>query len=210
MIAAIAKAAIPEPYRIFGLQLLPFSLGRYRRMQRFGCAFVAEEESTATFQDLVLGLAVCSQRCQEFDEWLQSKSCAKDLARWGRRIRREIAAEEHFNLYGKYELFKRYLDEASDMPKYWDESETQPISGAHWSHSVEVALRGELGYTAEEINENPLQKSLADYFKWAESQGLVRLMTPEEIAYVESGQAQMTVTPAPKASATQEEVFNGS
>ena len=59
-------------------------------------------------------------------------------------------------------------------------------SVGHWSQGLEVVLRGELNWTGEEINEEPLSKAFADYFRWAENQGAVRLISPEEI---ESGKA---------------------
>ena len=52
-------------------------------------------------------------------------------------------------------------------------------SHTHWSESVEVVLRGQLGWTKDEIEEEPLTKALADYFKHMENQGNVRLMPHE-------------------------------
>jgi uncharacterized protein YggU (UPF0235/DUF167 family) len=42
-------------------------------------------------------------------------------------------------------------------------------------------LRSELGYTTAEIEEGPLSKALCDFFKFMETQGKIRLVTPEEI-----------------------------
>lgn len=89
-----------------------------------------------------------------------------------------------FNVIEKMGLFKAYLEAGGQVPKYWDESEDKQKSGAHWAQSVEVVLRGELGWTDEEINEAPLTKALADYFRFAESQGLIRLMTPQELELI--------------------------
>ena len=50
---------------------------------------------------------------------------------------------------------------------------------------MEVILRGELGWSEEEINERPLSKALSDYFKWAENKGQIRLMTDWEIEEVQ-------------------------
>jgi hypothetical protein len=180
--ASYFKAAIPEPFRIFGIRLLPLSLGRYRLLSRFGCAFVAEGEASATVDDLLLGILICSMRCQEFLEFIEGDNFKTELRRWGSRIRAEIEREDHFSILGKYELFQRYIAEGSELPKYWDEGRDQGTSGAHWSHNVEVTLRAELGYTREEIEEGALSQALADYFKYAENQGMIRLMSEGEIA----------------------------
>lgn len=197
MEAAYFTAAIPEPYRILGLELKVLSLGRYRLLKRHGCAFVADGETTAGVQDLILGLIICAMRVDAFNAGLRNGSIKKDIRRWGRKVcplawlgavpiigkywRRNHA----FNVIEKMGLFKAYLDAGSRMPKYWDESSgSGGQSGAHWSHSVEVVLRGELNWTEEEINEAPLSKALMDYFKYAENQGQVRLMTDDELASI--------------------------
>lgn len=178
---SIFNQAIPDPYRIFGLRLLPLSLGRYRILSRFGCAFVAEGEAKASFDDLILGILVCSMTVAEFLALLEDKErFAAELKRWGQHIRKEIKADPHFNLFEKFGLFRKYIQDANQVPKFWNEHELEADSTAHWSHAVEIALRSQVGYTAEEIDETPLAKALADYFQWAQGEGLIRIMTDEE------------------------------
>jgi hypothetical protein len=189
----IFQATIPEPFRILGLRLKPLSLGRYRLLNRFNCAFVAEGPATAGIDDLLLGVLICSMGCNEFLEFYQSKSFAREIRKWSHRIvpHSWIGAlpwigkwwrgRTGFNVLEKIALFQRYIKEGSEVPKYFDESERETQSGAHWSHALEVTLRAELGWTADEVNEAPLVKALADYFKYAENQGSVRIMTPEDI-----------------------------
>lgn len=181
MDAAYFQAAVPEPYRIFGLQLLPLSLGRYRLLMRFDCAFVADGEAKATIEDLLVGILICSMRVKDFLELLGSRRWNRELKRWGRRVRREMDADPYFNILAKVGLFQSYIQESSHVPNYWNEMAEQGGSAAHWSHNVEVSLRSQLGYTAEEIEEGPLSKALADYFKHAENQGLIRLICEEEV-----------------------------
>jgi len=213
MDAAVFKAAIPEPFRIFGVQLLSLSLGRYRLLKRFGVAFVSEEETHAEVSDLLLGIFICSMRCQEFLGLLEDtgrkgiyhrgrealrglrpgkaalrprSALQREFQRWGKRIRKEIKADRHFSLFAKFGLFRFYLKEAATIPPYWEENSDGMASGAHWSHSVEVTLRSELGWSREEIEEAPLSKAIADYFKWSESQGLIRLIAPGETEMAEA------------------------
>jgi hypothetical protein len=178
------SAAVPAPVVIFGLQLLPLSLGRYRLLKRFGCSFVADGEAEASVQDLVLGILICSMRTQEFLGWIESARAAKDLKRFGRRIRREIRHEEGFTVFGKYALFREYLARASAIPPYWEENATGAQSGAHWTVCMENTLRSDLGWTREEIEEAPLSKAIEDYFKRAETLGAVRLMTEWELEQI--------------------------
>jgi hypothetical protein len=181
MDAAYFEAAIPNPYTIFGARLLPLSIGRYRLLKRFGCAFVDEKESTATFEDLILGIVICSMTVKGFLEFLQSGTVIPEMKRFGERIRKEVEHDPHFNLFSKFGLFQAYILESSKCPKYWNELDDDRESSAHWSHNLEMSLR-EMGYTSKEIDEGPLSKALADYFKHAENQGAIRLMSEDEIS----------------------------
>ena len=202
MEAAYFKAAIPEPFRILGLTLKPLSLGRYILLRRFGCAFVADESASAGVPDLLLGLVICSMRVDEFLDGMEMDSLSGDVQRWGSKIcphawvgllpvvGKHWRARYAFDVVQKMGLFKRYIDEGSVLPKYWEGEGESRASGAHWSQCVEVILRGELGWTREEINEAPLTKALSDYFKFAENQGLVQLMTAGEVAMVEAAEKE--------------------
>jgi hypothetical protein len=157
-------------------------------MARFGCAFVAEEESSATMDDLLLGIVICSMRCDEFLAFIENETLDQELERWGERIRAEIKHEKHFSVLEKIGLFQSYLSQSSEVPKYWQETESQGNSATHWAHNLEVILRSELGYTSEEIEEGPLSKAILDYFKYHENQGTIRLVTQEEIEQAEANE----------------------
>jgi hypothetical protein len=185
---------IPEPYRILGLQLLPLSLGRYRLLKRFNCAFVADDEASAEFGDLLLGVIICSLRCDEFLELVNSRRLEREIRRWSRKIcphpwigclpwiGKWWRARHSFNFVEKAQLFQSYIRKAQIIPRYRILESNYNESSAHWSHGVEVCLRSEVGWSLEEICEQPLTKAIADYFKFCENKGLLSLMTAEDIA----------------------------
>lgn len=186
MHAQYFKSVLPVPYRIFGLQLLPLSLGRYRLLKRFGCPLVAESEVavdaggiSSSVWDLLLAVLICSMQVRDFCAFIESPERDAELARWGERIREEMANDPHFSVFSKFGLFRAYLDEGMEIPKYFEEEESRG-SGAHWAHNLEATLRSELGYSNEEIEEGPLGKALFDYYKHAENLGMVRLATEED------------------------------
>ena len=169
-------ATMPEPWQILGLRLRPFSLSHYKLLRRFDCAFVDDNERTATREDLILGVLVCSMTPQEFLAFIQTPDYTRQAEEWGKKI-------GLFDLNERAEMFKEYIAEHSVIPKYWEEKEGG-VSGAHWSQSLEVALRSKLGWTSADLDEKPLSQAFADYFKHAENEGAIRLMTPEEIAFI--------------------------
>ncbi len=191
--AGYFQAAIPEPFRILGLELKPLSLGRYRLLKRFDCAFVADEARNATIPDLILGVLVCSMRVDEFLAFINSGKLSKEVRKWGRKIcphpwigklpwmGKRWREKHSFNVIEKFALFNRYIKLHSEYPDYFEESEDGKSSGAHWCHALDVTLRSELGWNEEEINEEPLSKGLFSYFKFAEAQGSIRLMSEADV-----------------------------
>lgn len=188
------KSAIPEPFQVLGLELKPLSIGRYRRMARHGVAFVSETETSASIADLLLGVVICSMRCDEFDSSVLTPKFWKDLHRWSKHLNPHAwigvfpilgkwwRKNHSFNFVEKMQLFKRYIDEAQLCPEYIVKNESNSGgSASHWSHSIEIVLRGELGWTKEEIEEAPLSKALSDYFKHMENQGMITILTEEDM-----------------------------
>ena len=195
--------AIPEPFQILGLKLLPLSIGRYRRLARHECAFVASGKSEATVGDLLLGLLICSMRCDEFDALVVAPGFVKELQAWSKRVMpAPLAAHVKWiyelwnisplgkrwrnnhsvNLIEKFELFKRYISEAQAMPKFYLKATSGKTSTAHWVDNVEMVLRSELNWTSEEVNEQPLSKALADWCNWAHANDHIELVTDEDEA----------------------------
>lgn len=177
---AYLQAAIPEPCCIFGLRLLPLSITRCRLLERFGCAFMTPS-AEADMGDLLLGVLICSMPVHDFLEFVASPQWDPELRRWGERIREEMASDGYFNLSEKFGLFQAYLARSSKAPDYWDESEGKNESGGHWLQNLELSLRSKLNYTSQEIDDGPLSKALADVLHYAESQGAIRLIRPEEL-----------------------------
>ncbi len=195
--------AIPEPFQILGLRLLPLSIGRYRRLARHECAFVASGKSEATVGDLLLGLVICSMRCDEFDALVVAPGFAKDLKAWSQKVMPTPIASKvkwiyvlwnasplskrwrnkhDVNLLEKFELFKRYIAEAQAMPRFYSKATSGKTSAAHWVDNVEMVLRSELNWTSEEVNEQPLSKALADWCNWAHANDHIEMFTDEDIA----------------------------
>ena len=195
-------SAIPEPYHVLGLRLLPLSIGRYRRLARHKIAFVSPEKKNAEIGDLILGVLICSMRCDEFDRIVLTPEFPKAVKRWGRRVMpapfmshfkwlypfwnassfgRRWRSKHDINILEKFRLFSDYINDAQKMPRFYAKNASTKTATAHWADNVEMILRSELGWNAEEINEQPLSKALADYVNWACQNDLVDLITDEDL-----------------------------
>jgi hypothetical protein len=192
-------AAYPEPWQVLGVKLLPFSFGHFLKLHRLNCAFVSESEQAASIGDLLLGIVVCSMRSHPdpeqdpFWQWLHRDRPAGfwnglwwklrmhrltqaelDILRWGKRV-------GVFDLKAKAQMFADYIKHHSELPPYVEEPTDMPPreSGAHWAQSVISALVAKCGYTQLEAYNVVMSKAMADFFKHAENEGSIRLLSPE-------------------------------
>ncbi len=140
-------------------------------MQRFNNGFVSSDEKTAEMADLVMGVYICSQTYEEFWQSIDEEDFLTRIQKWG-----EFAKD--FDLKEKSLLFLKYIHDGSEQPVVIYEGETSQ-SGAHWAQTVLTVLTGQCGYTRSEALNAPLSLALHDFYKLAESNGLVTLATPD-------------------------------
>ena len=172
------KSDFPAQFTVLGVKLLPLSLGRYRLMKYAELAFVSESETNATVEDLFTGIVICGMTVKGFQDLITTGKLEKALSKWTKKLRKQIRKEAGFNILQKISLFARYIQEGQKLP--WVAMEIQSDNATptntHWSTNVEIILRGQIGWSRQEIDEEPLTKALADYFKHMENEGCVRLM----------------------------------
>lgn len=170
-----AKNAVPDPYRVLGLRLKPFALGHYLLLQRFGCAFIQEEPGEATIQDLILGVLICSMSHRSFLQFIEQKDFLKQTAAWGKKVG-IIDFEE------KARLFQEYLKQGLHEPDYISLKPQNHSDGDDWAQSLKITMMTRLNYTEDEALELPLSQALADYYKLAESEGHIQLLSAADLA----------------------------
>lgn len=181
----------PSRYQILGVKLKPLSLRHYFLMAQMGLCFVDDQTVEASTEDLFLAVLICSKvwKDGEFEDFCETADWEQIGKSWGEQVGRQGDLSA-FDLTSKIKLFLQYINESVRPVKYWVLKESSGgESGAHWSQSVLVTCTGELGYTRQEALDAPIGVLLADYMKHAESQGIIQLMTAEEIAQVEEMEA---------------------
>lgn len=212
----IFAASLPEPHRILGQTLKPFCLGHYFILSRYDCAFVAAQETTATREDLIFAVLVCSMSYEEFTEWIEPRPVKWRHRMWllwrclTFRMKPRLALglargyQSNFDCYAwgvnigffnftdKCKAFMAYLEEHTKEPKYWIERDDTGSSGAHWAHSLLDLLVGPMGYTHTQAMNMPLHEALLHSFRYGEMQGTIRLFTPEELEQEEKAVANGT------------------
>lgn len=176
--ASYFTAAVPEPCRVLGLLLKPFSLGHYLILSRFNSAFVDEGPRDATRDEVVFAVLVCHFTYGQFFDFIAQKDFAAQVKAWGKQ-------QGVFSIKEKAAILQKYISEASEMPGFVFEEEGSK-SGAHWAQTVKVAVVGHCGYTHDEAMNAPLRQVLADFLKHAESNGAVTILSDEEMEQIKS------------------------
>lgn len=208
---SIFEAVLPDRAIVLGLKLHPFSLGHYMLLYKHRNAFVCDETTTATREDLIFACLVCSMTFDEFNAWLDRPAIgllgkAVEFARFctccssraeliaamaGNRVLLDVVRWGRkiglFNLTEKVALFREYFDQSTKEPKYWIERESTRQPGGHWCEDVFITLTGCCGFTREQALNMPVREALMHFFTYAQTQGAVTLMRDEEIEEVASG-----------------------
>lgn len=187
-----AKAAIPEPYQILGVRLKPFSLHSAILMDRFDVAFVKSGEAYAKTEDLIFGVLICSKHWDEgeFEIYALTEQCEKDVSEWYSRLTDNAQNIQPLDFVGRAKLFQKYVTEHSQEPAFWRLNQGSAASGAHWTQCVLLTLISYCGYSRKEALHCPLSQALSDYYRYAETQGIVSLMTQAELEEISTLKAQ--------------------
>lgn len=169
------QAQVPEPVQVLGVRLRPLSLGHIILLHRFECAFLTG--GTPGFDDLVLGILICSQTFDDFVELADSSEFTATI----KRLRRKWFS----GLFGFFwrvpdvatrtRIFVDYLKDGMTGPEYWSDPKHISTSNAPGWASVKVSLIRRFGMTESEALNRPYRLSLFDLAVAAEQDGMIRI-----------------------------------
>jgi hypothetical protein len=163
--AAFSRAAVPEPYRILGKQLLPFLLGHEILFQRFGVAYSVEAPSEPSFPDLIMGVLICSRKPEQMLKSMRRRSFPIKMRIWGKICGR-------FDMFEKFELFKNYMNEGREIPQLWPKAgEEVRVSKTSFAETLYSMLRVKNGLSHNEAMNTELWPLLRGIVANAEING---------------------------------------
>ena len=165
-------AALPEPFTILGQRLTPFSLGHLLLLRRFDNAFVVPG-GKPTVDDLTFAVFVCSQSYEDAATALTDPELNEQIKAWAGHL-------EPFDFPAKVTAFGQYLAVGSQGPDVNDNGETHRQPGAPFIHRVRMVLQGRLNYSFNDAMNCPWGLALWDYFGFWETEGAVKLFSPED------------------------------
>lgn len=177
------EAAIPEPVRVFGLRLRPFSLGHLLLLDRLGSPYI--RGGNIGINDLLLAVWICARGFRENTELLDSSEFWSKVKAWKRSVvigRWLLALTlRKFEFAPRFVAFHNYMRSGQEIPKYFFESgKFSQSMGAPWMQTVRVRAIRDLGYSQDEVMDMPLSLLLWDYITLSELDGNVRIFDKQE------------------------------
>lgn len=193
MQAAFQQAALPEPFKVLGKHLYPYTIGHDILLTLFESCFAIDYsgippgdgplEAVRVWNDLLISIWVCSHESHRdvIDE-LASPKLGKKLRKWGKKCGK-------FDADDALTHFKKYLAAHTVEPDYWIEnpkSNGGRPSGIPFSQFLKVAMRREFGMSEDDALDTPFCQANFNYLTLLESNGKIRFMSDAEKSAVDS------------------------
>jgi hypothetical protein len=186
MTAAFQQAALPEPFKVLGKDLAPYTLGHDILLGLFESSFCRgvslPQESPFRYallaDDLPISVWVCSHaHYSDVYEKLQSPEIRDELKKWGKSC-------GEFDVPAACITFERYLKDNTQEPGYWVEDAGRGRGGSSvpFSHYLKVVLMREFGLKEHEALDTPYAQALWNYLTILEGQGRIRFMSDDDSA----------------------------
>jgi hypothetical protein len=180
MQAALQQAALPEPFKVLGKNLHPYTLGHDILLGLFESGFAVGAATPPTFEDLLISTWICSYRyyADVFDA-LCSPLTRLKLKAWGIRC-------GLFDIGEAFAHFQKYISANTVEPDYWVENPRgggRP-SGIPFSQFLKVTMRREFGMSEQEALDTPYCQASFNYLTLLESNGKIRLMSDVDKAAI--------------------------
>lgn len=173
MLAAFQQAALPEPFKVLGKNLAPYTLGHDILLGVFESGFCRDIKAPPTYEDLIVSTWVCSHRSYgAVLEQLEGRTIRMKLRLWGWRC-------GNFDLAEAYIHFSNYINAHTQEPPYWVEERGNnggPL-GMPFSQYLKVTMMREFGMKEHEALDTPYAQAHANYLTILESNGRIRFMS---------------------------------
>lgn len=176
MQAAFQQAALPEPFKVLGKNLHPYTIGHDILLGLFESGFAVGSRTPPTFEDLLISVWICSHSTygSVFDAMCSPLTKIK-LKAWGIRC-------GLFDIGEAFQHFQKYITRNTLEPDYWVENPKSggTPSGIPFSQFLKVTMRREFSMSEEEALNTPYCQAHFNYLTLLEGNGKIRFMADQE------------------------------
>ncbi len=191
------RAARPEPPRCIGLQLRPYSLGHHIALHAYDSSFT---QGRPRFEDLVLGVFICSQTWAGWEAWRSSWKLPIMFKIWG-----WFAGK--FDVRAEGERFSAYITQSSETPEVAIPAKGRALS-APWESRLTLFLIKHLRLTYEQAMDFPIALAWQHYTAHGELDGSITLLSDadkETLDFVHSDRMKAMLDEAKEAAKKEKE-----
>lgn len=181
-------AHLPEPFRILGLTLKPFSLGHITILKRIESPYITGEASEFLPADLTAAVLICAHDWEGGKALLNQRNLAFEVFKWMRRLNRPhslwkrlFGPREKIDWPEKAKLFQRYLEQGLDTPEYSYDAERSRGVNAPVEHQVRVALMAGMHLSEDEVMNRPWRLSMSDFLLLRALDGQIDFVDSSEL-----------------------------
>ena len=160
-----SKAVLPDTWRVFGWDLMPFTLGHARLLAAMGVG-------SGGFAECITTAIICSKPSAEAHKWL-SNPFRRLVLSW-RAFRVGWLSRGNDYAQQQAEILEAYIQAHTKGPKVAVKNSSN--SDAPLWESVLVSLMMDVGVSEEEAELMPANKALLWYYIAAESKGLCEII----------------------------------
>ena len=171
------KACIPEPFRVLGQRLKPFSLGHSFVLNRLRSPFaVAVSERVPSLGDLYFAVWVCRRKYADAIKGLHDGTFVKEV-KWLKFVSR------FKNTEAAKVMFMNYIVQAAKTPPVWysKEGNSKAMTMPHLLY-LKFLLMGKLGYSEVQAMDIPLGEAVWTSVAYSESEGGSQFQTDSQIS----------------------------
>lgn len=160
------RMTLPTRFRVFGLRLVPFTVGHARLLDRIELDEVNDGGSC------LLAAKLCSMPADEAERWINSRFLGLRMVALAFGRKRFMRSPEEVNKAVR--VFGEYLDESTRVPVYESKGEGQGRKlGTPFAQHLRAVLLSKLGYSPAEVDRTPYLQAMWDYISYMEAEGLI-------------------------------------
>jgi hypothetical protein len=186
------EAILPRSFTICGITLKPFSLGHLLLLERMNNPLIAMTEESF---DMDVGLShffqalcICALTYEDGLKMINDEEFSKEVIEVIQKsIDHNMSIEPNWNIYGKNNIFKEYMQYFFEIPTYSVESRNNEgaSTGLDWKIGIWQTFK-RMGYSETEILNMNMRRLFYEWCQYAESEGTIkvvnaRTMIPAEV-----------------------------
>lgn len=157
---------LPTRFRVFGLRLVPFTVGHARLLDRIELDEVNDGGSC------LLAAKLCSMPSDEAERWINSRFLGLRMVALAFGRKRLMRSADEVN--NAVRVFGEYLDESTRVPVWESKGEGEGRKlGTPFAQHLRAVLLSKLGYSPSEVDRTPYLQAMWDYISFMEAEGFI-------------------------------------